>query len=54
MTVGALAASPLLLMLFVRIFPVLSIWEMEEASMVEETEERAVGVPEIAVAQEVV
>ncbi len=53
-TVGALAAIPLFLMIFVRIFPVLSIWEMEEESMVEEPEKRAESVPEFAVAQEVV
>ncbi len=53
-TIGALAAIPLLLMLFVRIFPVLSIWEIEEESMVEEPKEHAVGVLDIPVAQEVV
>jgi len=53
-TVGALAAIPLFLMIFVRIFPVLSIWEMEEESTVEEPKEHAVGVPKFPVAQEVV
>ena len=53
-TIGALAAIPLLLMLFVRIFPVLSIWEMEEESMVEEPKEHAVGVLDITVAKAVV
>jgi len=31
-TIGAAAAIPLMIMLFVRFFPILSIWEMEEAA----------------------
>ncbi|MEE8370112.1 MAG: hypothetical protein V3S00_05020, partial [Dehalococcoidia bacterium] len=31
-TIGAVAAIPLMMMIFVRFFPVLSIWEMEEAA----------------------
>jgi len=37
-TIGAAAAIPLMIMLFVRFFPILSIWEMEEAAEEPETQ----------------
>ena len=53
-TLGAVAAIPLLLMVFVRVFPILSIWEMEEESVVVEPGEVPGAVRELVPAREVV
>lgn len=49
-TLGAAAAIPLFLMLFFRVFPVLSIYEMEEAAS-EESERRPAAVPGLQLAE---
>ncbi len=53
-TLGAIAAIPLLLMIIFRFVPVFSIWEMEEeeTAVIESTEQP--GTPGLPVAREVV
>jgi molybdopterin-containing oxidoreductase family membrane subunit len=46
-TVGAVAAIPLLMMLFVRFFPILAIWEMEQEALVPDLERTPDAIPEL-------
>ncbi len=52
-TIGALAAIPLFLMLLIRLFPVLSIWEMEEEGTETKTSRTPRAVPLLEGAVEV-
>jgi Ni/Fe-hydrogenase subunit HybB-like protein len=44
-TVGAAAAIPLMLMFFFRLFPILSIYEMEEAEAEHHREDHGLAPP---------